>query len=135
MADTDSDANIAIDAGMMDGRSREELIDDMALPFLDLAEKIEAAKLNELSDDAWQSILETNLFLWRFISNFLPRHFSDDVTPETAGLITKISDFMTKVTIAMSNGGAREPELLNKMVKLNLNMCDQILAMRNNPDL
>ncbi|MDF1747718.1 MAG: hypothetical protein P1V34_02465 [Alphaproteobacteria bacterium] len=135
MADTDNDANIAIDAGMMDGRSREELIDDMALPFLDLAEKIEAAKLNELSDDAWQSILETNLFLWRFISNFLPRHFSDDVTPETAGLITKISDFMTKVTIAMSNGGAREPELLNKMVKLNLNMCDQILAMRNNPDL
>jgi hypothetical protein len=128
-------AGIRIESAMLDGRSREELIDDMALPFLDMAEQIEAAKLNDISDEAWQSILETNLFLWRFISNFLPRHFSDDVTSETAGLLSKISDFMTKVTVALSDDGTREPELLDKMIKLNLNMCDQILAMRNNPDL
>lgn len=135
MGESNSNAGIRIDSAMLEGRSREELIDDMALPFLDMAEQIEAAKLNNVSGEAWQSILETNLFLWRFISNFLPRHFSEDVTPETAGLLSKISDFMTKVTIAMADGGAREPDLLDKMIKLNLNMCDQILAMRNNPDL
>ncbi len=117
------------------GRSREELIDDMALPFLDMAEKIEAARLNAVADDVWRGILDTNLFLWRFVSNFLPRHFSEDVTPETVEILGKISDFMTRVTAAMAQENLRDDELLDKMVTLNLNMCDQILTMRRNPDL
>ena len=49
-----------------EGRTRTELIDDMALPFLDLAEKIEAAKVNNADPEAWIAIMETNLFLWRY---------------------------------------------------------------------
>ncbi|WP_421877328.1 hypothetical protein [Pacificispira sp.] len=118
---------------LTDGR-RADLIDDMALPFLDLAEKIEAAKINGASEEAWRAIFETNLFLWRFISNFLPRHFSDEVSGDTADLLSKISGFMTKVTVAMAEDGAKDAALLDKVIKLNLNMCDQILAMRGEAD-
>ena len=43
MGESNSNAGIRIDSAMLEGRSREELIDDMALPFLDMAEQIEAA--------------------------------------------------------------------------------------------
>lgn len=112
------------------GQSREDLIDDMALPFLELAEKIEAAKVNNADEDTWTAIFETNLFLWRFIANFLPRHFSEDVTSETSELLEKISVFMTKVTIALSGDPEKDTALIEKVVQLNLKMCDQILAMR-----
>jgi hypothetical protein len=114
-----------------DSRTRTELIDDMALPFLDLAEKIEAAKVNNADPEAWIAIMETNLFLWRFISNFLPRHFSDEVSKETVDLLEKISEFMAKVSISLSEQPAKDPALIDKVVQLNLNMCDQILAMRS----
>lgn len=114
---------------LSDGR-RADLIDDMALPFLDLAEKIEAAKINGASEESWRAIFETNLFLWRFIANFLPRHFDDKVSNDTSELLSKISTFMTKVTVAMSEEGEKDAALLDKVIKLNLNMCDQILAMR-----
>lgn len=128
-----TDANVIRlgEIDLADGR-RAELIDDMALPFLDLAEKIEAAKINGASEDSWRAIFETNLFLWRFIANFLPRHFNGEVSSETAELLSKISDFMAKVTVAMSDEGEKDAAVLDKVIKLNLNMCDQILAMRGN---
>lgn len=132
MADTNEDSIIRI-GGSGDTRTRDELIDDMALPFLDMAEKIEAARLNGADADAWRAVFETNLFLWRFIGNFLPRHFSEDVSPEMTELLQKIGNFMTKVTVAMLEEEDRDDALLDKVVKLNLNMCDQILALRNAP--
>lgn len=128
MSDLDDSSQIRLGGGV-DG-NKTELIDDMALPFLDLAEKIEAAKLNGADEETWQAIFETNLFLWRFIANFLPRHFSEEVGKDTTELLNKISSFMTKVTVALSAEGSKDAALLDKVVKLNLNMCDQILAMR-----
>lgn len=110
--------------------SREELIDDMALPFLDIAEKLEACRLNGADAETWKAILETNLFLWRFISNFLPKHFDEAVTAETRDLLRRISDFMVKVGVALDDGPDQDPYLIRKVIHLNLNMCDQILAMR-----
>lgn len=110
--------------------SREELIDDMALPFLDLAEKLEACRVNGADQETWRAVLETNLFLWRFISHFLPKHFDESVTPETRELLDRISGFMTRVGVAMSEGPDQDPTLISKIVHINLNMCDQILAMR-----
>jgi hypothetical protein len=110
--------------------SREELIDDMALPFLDIAEKLEACRLNGADAQSWKAILETNLFLWRFISNFLPKHFDDAVTPETDELLRRISDFMVKVGVALEEGPDQDPKLIQHVIQLNMNMCDQILAMR-----
>ncbi|MEQ8450014.1 MAG: hypothetical protein RIB97_10050 [Nitratireductor sp.] len=110
--------------------NREELLDDMALPFLDLAEKLEACRLNGAQPETWKALLETNLFLWRFISNFLPKHFDAAVTAETRELLRRISEFMIKVGVALEEGPERDPVLIRKVIHLNLNMCDQILAMR-----
>jgi hypothetical protein len=126
---TNEDTVIKIGAASED-RTRAELIDDMALPFLDLAEKIEAARLNDTDPETWKAILETNLFLWRFISNFLPTHFSPEVSSETEALLGRISEFMIKVTVALADDGPKDDALLDKVVRLNLNMCDQILGMR-----
>jgi hypothetical protein len=114
--------------------SREELIDDMALPFLDIAEKLEACRLNGADPETWKAILETNLFLWRFISNFLPKHFDSAVTAETHELLRRISDFMVKVGVALDEGPGKDPALIRKVIHLNLNMCDQILSMRADLD-
>lgn len=130
MSDATGDGIVKLSGAAVDDRTRSELIDDMALPFLDLAEKIEAARLNDAGEETWKAILETNLFLWRFISNFLPTHFRSDVSAETNDLLEKISDFMTKVTVALGEEGPKDEAVLDKVVQLNLNMCDQILAMR-----
>ena len=37
-------------------RSRDELIDDMAIPFLDLAEKFQAARLNGADAQSWKAL-------------------------------------------------------------------------------
>jgi len=112
----------------IDTKSREEMIDDMALPFLDMAEKIEAARVNKVDKEAWRAILETNLFLWRFMSNFLPKHFSAESGKETKELLRRISDFMVKVSVAVEGDPSQNPDLIRKVIQLNLNMCDQILS-------
>lgn len=133
MADTDSDT-VRLDAAAGESRTRRELIDDMALPFLDLAEKLEAAKLNGADAESWRAIFETNLFLWRFIANFLPRHFSEEVSQETVDLIKRISDYMQKVTVTLMDEAEKDASVIEKVVTLNLNMCDQILAMHAEED-
>lgn len=108
---------------------RDEMIDDMALPFLDLAEKLEAARVNGADRETFRAILETNLFLWRFMTHFLPRHFEAEAKSETIDLLKRISEFMAKVTVAMDGDPSQDPDLIRKVVQMNLNMCDQILAM------
>lgn len=113
-----------------DNSTHQEMLDDMALPFLDLAEKLESCRLNGADTETWRAVLETNLFLWRFISHFLPRHFADDVPEGASELLNKISEFMIKVSVAIRDDPMADPDLIAKVVQLNLNMCDQILSIR-----
>ena len=53
------------------------------------------------------------------------------MSKETVELLEKISEFMAKVSVAISDQPAKDPALIDKVVQLNLNMCDQILAMRS----
>lgn len=131
---TDETDTVRVGVGETEGRTRRELIDDMALPFLDLAEKIEAAKLNGADAETWRAIFETNLFLWRFIANFLPRHFSDEVPQDAVDLIGRISNYMNSVTVTLMDAEEKDSAVLEKVVTLNLNMCDQILAMHAEED-
>ena len=110
------------------GKSSEDLIDEMALPFLDLAEKLEAARLNGADKATWTAIMETNIFLWRFIANFLPKNFDREVPARSGAMLEMIADFMTRASLVMPE--SPDTELVDKLVRLNLNMCHQILSMR-----
>ncbi len=103
------------------------LIDDMAQPFLELAEKFEIARLNELDDKDWYAILESNMFVWRFVANYLPRQLRDDVPKEMGDLLVRISEFMMQAGSELRSN--RDDTLIQRVIELNLNMCNQILAM------
>lgn len=105
------------------------LIDDMAQPFLDLAEKFEVARLNELDDKDWFSILESNMFVWRFVANYLPRQLRDDVPESMGELLVRISEFMMQAGNELRTN--RDDTLIQRVVELNLNMCNQILALHD----
>ncbi|RED53951.1 hypothetical protein [Aestuariispira insulae] len=110
------------------GKDVADMIDEMALPFLDLAEKLEAARLNGADKATWTAIMETNIFLWRFIANFLPKNFDREVPARGGAMLEMIADFMTRASMAMPDNP--DTELVDKLVRLNLNMCHQILSMR-----
>ncbi len=103
------------------------LIDDMAQPFLDLAEKFEIARLNEMDDKDWFAILESNMFVWRFVANYLPRQLRDDVPESMGELLVRISAFMMQAGTELRTN--RDDTLIQRVVELNLNMCNQILAL------
>jgi len=103
------------------------LIDDMAQPFLDLAEKFEIARLNELDDKDWYAILESNMFVWRFVANYLPRQLRDDVPESMGELLVRISEFMMQAGNELRTN--RDDTLIRRVIELNLNMCNQILAL------
>ncbi|MEQ9490798.1 MAG: hypothetical protein RIM72_17585 [Alphaproteobacteria bacterium] len=105
------------------------LIDDMAQPFLDLAEKFEIARLNELDDKDWYAILESNMFVWRFVANYLPRQLRDDVPEEMGALLVRISEFMMQAGSELRSN--RDDTLIQRVIELNLNMCNQILALHD----
>lgn len=116
---------------MTDQTSAGEILDDLAKPFLDLAEGLEAARLSGVPPETWEALLETNVFLWKYISAQLPRLSDQPLPADTQALLAKIAEFMNKAsaTVAVQ----RDDELIRKMVQMNLNMCDQILRLRAKP--
>lgn len=113
---------------MVEAVKEVEVVDDLAKPFLDLAEGLEAARLNGVPEETWEALLETNVFLWKYMTVQLPKLTDGEIPPETAELITRITDFMNKASATLL--AQRDDELIRKMVQLNLNMCDQILRLR-----
>ena len=105
------------------------LIDDMAQPFLDLAERFEGYRLNGASDQDWTALLETNMFLWRFVANYLPSTMRSNVPMTMVDLLKRISVFMMRAGVELREN--RDEELINRIIELNLNMCDQILALHD----
>lgn len=105
------------------------LIDDMAQPFLDLAEKFEIARIHDLDDKDWFAILESNMFVWRFVANYLPRQLRDDVPESMGELLIRISEFMMQAGNELRFN--RDDTLIQRIIELNLNMCNQILALHD----
>lgn len=110
------------------GDDVETMIDDLAQPFLDLAEKLEAIRLNDVDQASINAVLDANAFIWQFAANYMPRQLSKEVTPEMADLIVKIGDFMQQASRRLRD--AKDDALLARLVELNLNMCDQVLSLR-----
>lgn len=109
-----------------------EVLDELAQPFLDLAQKLEEVRLNGTKSEEWVALSDTNMFYWRFIVNYLPKHFESKVSPASKAMLEMISDFMIRAAKAMRN--APDPKLLAQMVQMNLNMSDQILTIAEKLD-
>lgn len=108
-------------------QNQVEVLDQLAQPFLDLAKKLEAVRLNGTDHETWVALSDTNMFYWRLIVNYLPKHFESKVSPASRAMLEMISDFMIRAAKAMRH--APDVKLLEQMVQLNLNMSDQILSI------
>lgn len=108
--------------------NREEIIDEMALPFLELAERFEAARLNGMDEESWVALMDANAYIWTFFKNYLPSTFDNQVSEQTVTTLESISQYMLRARNAM--GKEVDADLAGKIVQLNLNMCDQILRTR-----
>ncbi|MDJ0683571.1 MAG: hypothetical protein QNJ84_02610 [Alphaproteobacteria bacterium] len=114
---------IASELGLADP---ESLIDDMAQPFLDIAERLEAARLNDVDAETWAAILDTNVLLWKFIANYLPTQLNRDMPAESTDLLRRIADFMSQSCTSLRRD--RDEALTKWVIELNLNMCEQVLS-------
>jgi len=124
----DSPAEADPDVGFSRAADEEHLIDDLARPFLDLAEKFEAARRNEVDSETWYAILDANVFFWRFVANYLPGQMDKTASAETGEMLVRIGDFMQHACLKLRRG--RDDVLEQRVIELNLNMCGQILSLR-----
>ncbi|WP_420549744.1 hypothetical protein [Curvivirga sp.] len=109
-----------------------ETLDHLAQPFLDLAKKLEEVRLNGTDTETWTALGDANVFYWRLIVNYLPKHFASSVSPASKAMLEMIADFMLRASKAMRH--APDTALLAQMVQLNLNMSDQILSIAEKID-
>lgn len=124
----DSPAEADPDVGFSRAADEEHLIDDLAQPFLDLADKFEAARLNTVDTETWRAILDANVFLWRFVANYLPGQLDKKASAETSETLVRIGNFMQQACVKLRN--ERDDALELRVIELNLNMCGQILNLR-----
>ncbi len=124
----DTPAEADLDVGISRAADEEHLIDDLAQPFLDLAERFEAARTHPTDWETWRAVLDTNIFYWRYMANFLPGQLEKTASEETTEVLTRIGAFMQQACLALHD--ARDDVLEQRVVELNLNMCAQILNLR-----
>lgn len=105
----------------------QSFVDNMAQPFLDISERLEAARIHGAEDETWFALLDTTVFLWRFVSNYLPTQFDKDTPLESAELLQRISAFMD--TACAELRADRQDALITRVIELNMNMCQQLLNL------
>ena len=127
---TDSPAEADPDVGFSRAADEEHLIDDLAQPFLDLAEKFEAARINDVDTATWHAILDANVFFWRFVANYLPGQLDKSVSDEMSEVLIRIGSFMQQACLSLRS--TRDETLEQRVIELNLNMCAQVLNLRQN---
>lgn len=103
-------------------------IDELAKPFLDIASKLDEARTAPIDHETWIALLETNSFLWRFASKHMPGQIGFELAPESEELVAQISEFMSKASMCLAE--KRDEFLLDRVVEINLNMCDKLLGLR-----
>lgn len=125
---TDVPAVLDPETGFSASAEAEHLIDDLARPFLELAEKLEAFRMADADQADWGPVLDANVYIWRFVSNYLPGQLDKEVCAELGETLQRIGDFMHMACRKLRD--ARDEELLDKVIELNCNMCAQILDLR-----
>ncbi|WP_425405656.1 hypothetical protein [Hwanghaeella sp.] len=126
----DSPAEADPDVGFSRAADEEHLIDDLAQPFLDLAKKFETARVSDVDTETWHAILDANVFFWRFVANYLPGQLDKTVSTEMSEVLIRIGEFMRQACLSLRAN--RDDVLEQRVIELNLNMCAQVLNLRQN---
>ena len=111
-----------------DSKPREQQIEDIALSFFALAEKLEAARIGEIDQRTYEAIMDANSYMWVFTANLVKYNYWDGTPEDTKLLLQKIADFMSRAGQAVII--KKDDNLLAKMVAMNVNMCNHILDQR-----
>ena len=98
---------------------------ELAFPFLQAAVRIDHARQHPNDRDALMAVLEGNALLWTHIKNYFSQNF-DEIPDEYHDFLIRMSDFMMKSAIVLNR--SMDLDLMDKLVALNLNMCEQILT-------
>ncbi|MCB9948849.1 MAG: hypothetical protein H6842_13680 [Rhodospirillaceae bacterium] len=102
---------------------------ELAFPFLQSAVQIDQARQNPDDRDALMAVLENNALLWTHIKTYFSGHF-DEIPSEYREFLVRMSDFMMRSAIVLNR--SMDLDLMDKLVALNLNMCEQILSAQKN---
>ena len=102
---------------------------ELAFPFLQTAVRIDQARQNPDDRDALMAVLESNALLWTHIKNYFAQNFNE-IPHEYHDFLVRMSDFMMKSAIVLNR--SMDLDLMDKLVSLNLNMCEQILSNPSN---
>ncbi len=98
---------------------------ELAFPFLQTAVRIDQARQNPDDREALMAVLESNALLWTHIKNSFSQNF-DEIPQEYHEFLMRMSDFMMKSAVVLNR--SLDLDLMDKLVALNLNMCEQILS-------
>ena len=124
----DTPAVLDPESGFSASSDAENMIDDLARPFLELAQKLEVACAEPEGSEEWGAVLDANVYIWRFVANYLPGQVDKDVCAELGETLRTIGDFMHMACRKLRS--ERDEELTGRVIELNLNMCAQILDLR-----
>ena len=97
----------------------------MAFPFLEAAVRIDQLRQSSLDKEALREALNENVALWFLLKNHV-LNTEPDTTADHVDHIVKVSNFMAKAAICLIN--SYDDSLMDHMVKMNLNMCERLLA-------
>ncbi len=109
-------------------KTREQQIEDIALSYFAMAEKLEAARIKEVDARTYEAILDANAYLWVFTANLVKYNYWDGTPEDSKLLLQKIADFMSRAGDALQT--KKDDGLLAKMVAMNVNMCNHILDQK-----
>lgn len=100
-------------------------IEDSALTFFGLAEKLEAILDKNTSEKDLQAVLEANMYLWRYSTHYIKSQFWMDIPKETFSLMDELADYMLRAGFALLQ--TYDEGVVKKMIHMNIRMCNQIL--------
>ena len=113
---------------MTDNNENFELrykVEDTAMMFFDLAEKLEAIRVNNIRGRDLEAILDTNMYLWRYALHYIKSQFWMNIPQATIELIDELSNFMIRAGIVLKEN--YDDSMIRKMIHMNIRMCNQII--------
>jgi hypothetical protein len=97
----------------------------LALPFLQTAVNIDSARQNLHDTQGLIAVLVDNAMLWTQTKTQFSQN-AHALSPDYLKFLQDMSEFMVRSTLLMSKQA--DPDFLEKLVRINLNMCEQLLA-------